>query len=435
VTELPLGWAATTVGGLVEVVGGGTPSTVQSEYWAGDIPWISSADIYVGGCITFRRFITPEAVRSSATSVVPKGSVIVVTRVGLGKVALARQAMAFSQDSQALLPRKGIDPEFLRLQLSLVARRLKSVSRGTTIAGVTKKQLLELPLALPPLAEQERIVAAIEEQFSRLDAGLAALERVRVRLRTLRDQAILTQVTGVGTRRTLGDVTEIRLGRQRSPKNHSGTYMRPYLRAANITWGGLDLRDVKQMNFVPAELSTYALRRGDVLVSEASGSASEVGKPAIWDESIPNCCFQNTLLRLRSSQLTPGYLYFVLLALARSGTFSRASKGVGIHHLSKAGLAAQEVEVPSIAVQEAIVRKIYAEQVHIGEMTEVVEAQRRRAHRLRSSILAAAFSGKLVPQNPTGEPASILLERIAAERAASNGRQPARKPLQLRLPA
>jgi len=79
----------------------------------------------------------------------------------------------------------------------------------------------------------------------------------------------------------LDEIADVRLGRQRSPKNHTGSRMRPYLRAANVTWSGLELSDVKEMNFTEAESETYELRPGDVLVAEASGSASEVGKPAI----------------------------------------------------------------------------------------------------------------------------------------------------------
>ncbi len=200
--------------------------------------------------------------------------------------------------------------------------------------------------------------------------------------------------------------------------------MHPYLRAANVTWKGLDLKDVKQMNFSPSELSTYALEVGDVLVAEASGSASEVGKPAIWDGSIPNCCFQNTLLRLRSTRLTPDYLYFVLLALARGGTFARASKGVGIHHLSKAGLAGLEVEVPSLNAQERLVNAIRDRQERFEELEAALVACSRRVAHLRSAVLAAAFSGKLVHRGASDESASVLVERIATERVLSNGHKP-----------
>ena len=99
-TNLPVGWEATTVDVLCEIVGGGTPSTQNSEYWDGDIPWISSADIHGIKDIRPRKSINKHAISASTTNVVPTGSIVVVTRVGLGKVALVPEPLCFSQDSQ-----------------------------------------------------------------------------------------------------------------------------------------------------------------------------------------------------------------------------------------------------------------------------------------------------------------------------------------------
>ena len=181
---LPDGWVHSTVAEIYDIVGGGTPSTSVPEFWQGTIPWITSADIYGLKDIRPRKQVSEEAVRSSATNVVPKDSLIVVTRVGLGKVGLADTQMCFSQDSHALVNR-GAKPDTLYAlyYLSQAVSVFKHENRGTTIAGVTKKQLATLPFPLPPLAEQHRIVAAIEEHLTRLDAGVAALKRAQAKLR------------------------------------------------------------------------------------------------------------------------------------------------------------------------------------------------------------------------------------------------------------
>lgn len=145
---------------------------------------------------------------------------------------------------------------------------------------------------------------------------------------------------------TFGDVADIQLGRQRSPKHHLGPHMRPYLRSANVTWNGVDLNDVNEMNFDPDEVARYELRAGDILINEASGSPSEVGKPVVWRDEIPGCCFQNTLLRLRSTHLDPAYTYWYCAAAARAGWFGAVSRGVSIRHLGKRGLASFPIPVP-----------------------------------------------------------------------------------------
>jgi type I restriction enzyme S subunit len=354
------------------------------------------------------------------------GDVLVCEGGEVGRAAIWKDQLAECYYQKALhrvRVSEALSPRYLCYLLEYYARTkaFAEFTSGSTIAHLPQEDLRNLPVVIPPRGEQGRIVAAIEQQFSWLDAGVAALSRATRRLRVLRDRDILALVAASGETRRLGDIAEIRLGRQRSPKNHLGPDMHSYLRAANVTWSGLDLRDVKQMNFSPSETSVYALRPGDVLVSEASGSASEVGKPAIWDGSIPSCCFQNTLLRVRSTLLMPHYLYFVLLAHARSGTFARKSKGVGIHHLSKSGLSDLVVPVPPQSLQKELAARASTRQATIQRLSEEVDRQLKRAHVLRSSILSMAFSGKLAPQDPADEPISTVLERIEDQRATSNG--------------
>ena len=123
----------------------------------------------------------------------------------------------------------------------------------------------------------------------------------------------------------LDQVAEVRLGRQRAPKNHHGDQMRPYLRAANVGWSGLKLEDVKEMNFTDAELVTYRLQAGDLLLTEASGSPGEVGKPALWSGELEDCAFQNTLLRVRPHEHDPRYLLHFFRHMALASVFHGAA--------------------------------------------------------------------------------------------------------------
>lgn len=291
---------------------------------------------------------------------------------------------------------------------------------GTTRLKLTKGAMSNMPLPLPPLNEQRRIVAAIEEQFSRLDAADESLRRAHARLDGLEIAAYRASLEGDWSSQPLSSVAEVRLGRQRSPKNHVGPNMRPYLRAANVTWGGLNLSDVKEMHFTPDEVSTYRLEPGDLLVAEASGSQSEVGKTAIWRGQIVDCCFQNTLLRVRSTgDLSPQFLAVVLQHSARSGAFGRASPGVGIHHLGATRLSAWPVPVPPPEKQGRIVAEVEQRLSMVESMRDTIEVATRRSISLRRSILERAFRGELVAQDPADEPASALLERIRTERAVA----------------
>ena len=158
-------------------------------------------------------------------------------------------------------------------------------------------------------------------------------------------------------RPVLTDVAEVRLGRQRSPKNHVGDHMRPYIRAANVTWAGLDLADVLEMNFTDAEMQIYRLERGDIVLSEASGSPSGVGKPAMWNGELTECAFQNTLIRVRPFGADPHYLLLYFRAQALLGKFIPEARGVGINHLGRGRLAGWRVPVPPLHEQHRIVER------------------------------------------------------------------------------
>jgi hypothetical protein len=169
----------------------------------------------------------------------------------------------------------------------------------------------------------------------------------------------------------LGDIAEVRLGRQRSPGRAFGERMRPYLRAANVTWGGIDTVDVKEMAFTEAESAAFELRYGDLLLSEASGSPTEVGKPAQFRDEVDDCCFQNTLIRVRlKAPLNPSYYESYFRHQAMSGKFADTSRGLGIQHLGAKTLANWIVPVPPIAEQAAIVERF-------AELMTLVDALRR----------------------------------------------------------
>src|SRR5690606_30172059 len=130
-----------------KIVGGGTPSTKNTTYWNGQIPWISSADISESGNIKITRNITAEAIQNSATNLVPKGTVIIVSRVGVGKAAIAPVDLCFSQDCQGLLLKDNVVNanyfiRAIRQSLSALGRK----ARGSTITGVTKNDIKRLTI-------------------------------------------------------------------------------------------------------------------------------------------------------------------------------------------------------------------------------------------------------------------------------------------------
>jgi type I restriction enzyme, S subunit len=217
----------------------------------------------------------------------------------------------------------------------------------------------------------------------------------------------------------IDQIGEVQLGRQRSPKDHTGPHMKPYLRAANITWSGWDLSDVKEMNFSPAEFETFCLKDGDVLLNEGSGSAKEVGKPAVWRGQIGDVCFQNTLLRVRPFSYDSDLLRYCLLYLALSGQFIANTKGVNIIHIGKAGLAKFMIPEPPKNEQKALLDRLNVAFARADRLEAEASRVRALLDRLETAILTKAFKGELVLRDPFEEPASAPLDRILARSASA----------------
>ena len=410
---LPPGWALTEVGKICKVEYGKGLSKKQR---------VETGEVEVFGSAGFSGY--------HDTSLVDEPIVIVGRKGNAGRVWVTQGPSWPIDTTYFLRPPHAISPKYLSLQLGHLDLVKKDSS--TTIPSLRRPDLEATQINLAPLVEQQRIVAAVEEHFSRIDAAESAAQTALARLDTLR-RAILTAafsghlVEPLNPRRTtdglpvdwslstVGDMSDVQLGRQRSPDSHFGPHMRPYIRAANVTWSGLDLSDVKEMNFDPSETTNFQLRVGDIVLNEASGSPNEVGKPAIWRGEIEHCFFQNTLLRVRTRGPLIDYLYWHFYYLARLGKFGEAGRGVNIRHLGKQGLTNFPIVIAPLHDQKQIVAAIEDQFSRIDSAKAALERCLQRCNILRRSILAAAFSGQLVEYDPDDEPASVLLERIAAE--------------------
>lgn len=425
--ELPAGWASATVGDLGDYVNGRGFKT--DEWREAGRPIIRIQNLT--GSRTGYNYFQGEA---DERHVVRAGDLLVSWAATLGVFVWSGEEAVLNQ--HIFKVDSWIHKQFHRWLLEFVLNDLHQRTHGSGMVHITRGNFEATPVPVPPLAEQERIVAAIEEHFSRLDFAEAALKATRSKLQALRRSVLAAAFSGRLTNpshttntdhgqlpggwrlASIADVAEVHLGRQRSPRHHTGEQMRPYLRAANVTWDGISLEDVKTMNFDDADFDRFRLTRGDILLNEASGSPNEVGKPAVWDGEIEECCFQNTLLRLRPRDLNGDYLYWYCYSSALSGRFGEAGRGVNIRHLGKRGLAQFPIPLGPRAEQEHVVAAIEESLSRLDAAEAALDAVRTKIAAFRRSVLAEAFAGRLVPQDPDDEPAAALLTRIAAEHPA-----------------
>jgi type I restriction enzyme S subunit len=152
------------------------------------------------------------------------------------------------------------------------------------------------------------------------------------------------------------------------------------------------------MNFDDRDFQKFKLKPGDVLINEGSGSADEVGKPAIWNGEIDDCCFQNTLIAVRPTEPMSDYLYFVFLEAVMSGTFVDQTRGVNIHHIGRAGLAKFSIPLPPADERQEIVRHLKIAFTRIEMLVKESLRASKLLDRLDQAIITRAFQGDLLLQ-------------------------------------
>jgi type I restriction enzyme S subunit len=162
-----------------KLVNGGTPDTGVSAYWNGATPWVTGADFISNGIGEIRRHVTEAGIRSSATSVVTKGNLLIVTRTGVGKLAIAPFDVAISQDiTGAYISPSEADTGFIYYVLQRELAELKKLNQGTSINGIIRSDLENHEVHVPiSLYEQRRIAAILTSIDKAIEKTEALIEK------------------------------------------------------------------------------------------------------------------------------------------------------------------------------------------------------------------------------------------------------------------
>ena len=343
------------------------------------------------------------------------------------------------------------DKRFLQLAINQnLAEYIRAAHGGAGLAHITKGRFEESELPQPDIPEQRQIVAEIEKQFTRLEAGVAALRRVQSNLRRYRAAVLKAACEGrlVPTEAELakaenrkfetGDqlLAQILNGRRKNwqgrgkykepaapdtvelpqlpegwawarleqlgliiggftknPKRAKLPEKLPYLRVANVYANELRLAEIEYIGVEESELAKLLLRRGDLLIVEGNGSKDQIGRLAIWDGSIDPCVHQNHIIKIRTvdGRMPKWILYWLQSTSGRHFVESVASSTSGLYTLSVNKVGDLPIPLPPLAEQSRIAAEVEQRLSIVAQLESVVSAAAARASRFRQSLLKRAF--------------------------------------------
>lgn len=419
--ELPLGWAWSTLGDVTDVVSGSTPSTANRSYWDGDIPWITPDDLSKDRSKRIARgarLISRAGYESCSTRLVPAGTVLYTSRAPIGYVAIAANPVCTNQGFKSFVPSETLTSDYLYWFFQHATPAIRRLGSGTTFPELSKARAREITIPIPPLAEQKRIVAHIEAHLSRLDVAVASLRAALARTDAMVASATVRAVRGEWPVVQLRDITVQQEYGTSAKADREGDVA--VLRMGNLRDGELDFGDLKYLPVEHPDATRFQLAPGDLLFNRTN-SPELVGKSAVFRGADRPVAFASYLIRVRLiEECVPDWAALVINSpLGRAYIARVRTQQVGQANVNGSKLAAMPIPLPPAETQRKLLADVDAYRGQARQLRLAIDGGVRQSDSLRRSILARAFRGELIPQDPDDEPASVVLERVAAERAVA----------------
>lgn len=395
-----------SIGDVCNVVGGGTPSRSTEAFFGGAIPWATVRDMKADWIDTTEFSLTEEGVRNSATNVLPSGTVVVASRVGLGKVCRIRNDTAINQDLRGFLPKRRdqLDEQYLFHWFRSVAHRIVAAGTGATVQGVTLPFLKALKIPLPPLEEQRRIVAVLDEALAAIVTATANAEKNLANARELFLESLRAELEGAtGSLTTLGETTDIKVGFAFKSTGYSKDNEDvPLIRGDNVVQGRLRWDDVKRWPRRDlGQHEAYRLEAGDVLLAMDRTWVKAGLKYAILGPGdVPSLLVQR-VARLRAKNVTSsGFVGLQIAAPEFTEYVLGIQTGLGVPHISGQQIADYRFRLPTLSEQSAIIERLNIVRSASSRLAGLYDERLRALDKLKQSLLHRAFPGNLTEREP-----------------------------------
>ncbi len=411
-----------------KLVNGGTPPTEVEAYWNGKTPWITGADFTPTGIREFRRFMSDSAIAQASTNVIERGQLLLVTRTGVGKLAIAPCDIAISQDITGVyVDEEKADTHFLFHRMRQGVEDLKKLNQGTSINGIIRSDLVAYPIELPPLPAQRRIaeiLSTVDEAIEQTEALIAKYQQIKAglmhdlftrgvtpdgHLRPTRAQAPhLYKDSPLGWIPKEWDMEPLSHIAESLVDGPFGSNLKTehyvvepgvrVVRLQNIHEGRYNDDDRAFVSKSHADfLVRHTVNPGDVLVAALGEDSYPVGRACCYPDDLPPAINKADCYRLRCRTgvaLNTFVMHFLNTSTARTQV-RRFEQGVTRRRTNLGNFSRVVVSHPDIAEQKRIVDLLSSASDRIKSTESVVAKLRQQKHGLMHDLLTGRVRVKV----------------------------------------
>lgn len=374
-TQLPNSWQLLTLGDVAHWTSGGTPSSKNSDYYDGDIPWVCIGDLNEGSVLETAKRITKAGLDSSSAKVMPKGTIMLAMyATSIGDTGIMETSMATNQAIACGVPNPEIIAgKYLLYYLQSQKHEFFAAGRGGAQPNINQGIVKGWPIPVPSIDEQNKIVELLEDHLSRLDAALADVNQGQKKIRQFRRSFLQdTFIEREGTRDcSLGDVVEIKTGKIDANKAvPDGKY--PFFTCA---------REISRIDDAPFD--------GKVVLVAGNGDLN-----VKYYEGKFNAYQRTYILKSKNEEiLFPKYLFWFM----EHYIFELRTLAIGttIKYIKLGNLMDAIMSLPANDIQKQMVLEIERSLSFVDNSEETFTNLIRESRSLRRAILNSAFLGEL----------------------------------------
>jgi type I restriction enzyme S subunit len=396
------GWQTVRLGDIAEVQSGGTPLISNKTFWNGDIPWYSSGELNGLYTVAPKRHISNTGLQASNAKIFPAGSLLIgMYDTAALKMSILDRASAFNQAIAGVRPNEKLDLAFVLHTINSIRDEVLGQRRGVRQKNLSLGKIRDITLTLPPLPEQQRIVALLDEAFDGIATAKANAEKNLQNAHAIFVSHLESVFTNHGegwVKTTLGTELDLLTGFpfKSAQYTDSENDMR-LLRGDNIVQGSLRWDDVKTWPFYDiGEFKRYSLGLGDVVLAmDRPWVKAGLKRAQITSEDLPCLLVQRTARLRGSGNLDNRFLFNLIGSTAFTQHILGVQTGIGVPHISGQQIKSFQFKKPPLYDQLRIADQLDSLREDTKSLEYLYQQKLTALDALKKSILHQAFSGQL----------------------------------------